>query len=370
MRFDVVVPSLKPELATLRPILSVSSHREDVEVLFFLVVDNGDPLPEEIVALAAARRDVTVIHAGRNEGAGAARNRGIDAGRGDFVLFLDDDVVPREGLIDAYAAAIDRFPEAPGYVGVTQFPSPDSAFTRGVVASDILTFFDLSAHRPRMAWGVTANLCLRRIALGERRFSPAFPKGGGGEDIDLCLRMHEDDGEPFISVPDAVVDHPWWPIGRGSYKRFARWAFGDGRLPSLHPQHRYFNFPTLPETLLVAGLLGQLGWVGLRGVHPLRFLIAAFAIELGVDYVKLRLRGQRISPRTSAEGTVVRLSNDLGRVVGNFSRGRPYALGERFDYFCTGESIASERRVAGAKLLVLVGAMTLMRSRVPAHAAT
>ena len=222
------------------------------------------------------------------------------------------------------------------------------------MASDILTFFDLSAHRPRMAWGVTANLCLRRSALGTLRFSPAFPKGGGGEDIDLCLRMHEDDGEPFISVDDAIVDHPWWPIGRGSYKRFARWAFGDGRLPNLHPQHRYFNFPTLPETLLLFALLRQVGVAALRRTHPVQFLVMTFVVELGVDYLKLRLRGRRVTLRTSVEGTVVRLSNDLGRVVGNLSRGRPHAIGERFDYFCTGESIRAERLVAGAKFAALL----------------
>lgn len=90
-----------------------------------------------------------MVHAGANEGAASARNRGIDAGTGEFVLFLDDDVRPRGGLVDAYAGAIERTSDAtPGYVGVTVFPPPVNAFTRGVVASDILTFCRLPTCRP------------------------------------------------------------------------------------------------------------------------------------------------------------------------------------------------------------------------------
>lgn len=364
MNFDIVVPSLRGELAALLPILSLESTRPDIAVRFFVVVDNGDPTPAALLEDAATRTDLQVIHAGRNEGASAARNRGIDAGSGDFILFLDDDVVPQPNLIDAYVNAIERDGDAsPGYVGVTRFPSADSPFSRGVIASDILTFFDLSAHRPRMAWGVTANLCLRRKSLGPTRFSSAFPKAGGGEDIDLCLRMHDGDGEPFVCVPEAVVAHPWWPVGRGSYKRFARWALGDGRLPRLHPRFRYLNFPTLPETALIAAVLSRAKVGPLSRMASLELLLIALAVELGIDYAKLRLRGQPVDLRTSAEATFVRLSNDLGRLVGNLSRGRLHSLGERFDYFCTGESIRAERIVAGAKLAALIAAVTLARGR-------
>ena len=35
-------------------------------------------------------------------------------------------------------------------------------------------------------WGVTANLLLRR--LPGIKFGDSFPKTGGGEDVDICLR--------------------------------------------------------------------------------------------------------------------------------------------------------------------------------------
>jgi GT2 family glycosyltransferase len=336
-------------------ILDMSARSADLRVHYYVVVDREESPPERLAALAASRSDITLIHAGINEGAPSARNRGIDAGSGDFILFLDDDVRPRKGLLDAYAAAIvDDDRQGPGYAGVTEFPPPSSRFTAGIVASDILTFFALPRTRLSMPWGVTANLCLRRAAMGSLRFSSDFPRQGGGEDIDLCLRVVGQHGNgPLSTVPDAVVDHPWWAGHRRSYKRFFRWAFGDSRLPALHPVYRYRNAPTFPELAFLviiatpAALL--LGWWGLA--ETVVFLTLAALVELSVDFLKLAVRGTIPHPRTSAEATLVRLSNDIGRLVGNLIRGRPHGLLERFDYFCSGESIAYERKVAGAKLL-------------------
>lgn len=39
------------------------------------------------------------------------------------------------------------------------------------------------------------------------RFLKGYPKAGGGEDVDFCLRLPG----ILVSVPDAVVHHPLWP---------------------------------------------------------------------------------------------------------------------------------------------------------------
>jgi hypothetical protein len=256
-------------------------------------------------------------------------------------------------------------------VGVTRFPPPPSDFARGVVASDILTFFDIAATRATILWGVTANLCLRRRAIGEHRFLLAFPREGGGEDIDLCLRIVADaGGVPLACVPTAIVTHPWWSAGRRHYKRFFRWAFGDSILPTLHPQFRYRATPTLAEMLaVVAAPLVALAACGRIPPSWFAALVTAMVVaEFAVEHIKLRLRGAGVELRTSAEATVVRLANEGGRLVGHVRAGRLAGFCERFDYFGTGESIRYERRVAGAKFALwlasglALAAFALMRS--------
>jgi GT2 family glycosyltransferase len=360
--FDVVIPTTRLVPERLVQLLRVHESVPQAKVSYYIVVDLPGADLHALEALVQDRADVTLL---RNEtwlGAHGTRNRGIDAGKSELIVLLDDDVVPSPGLLAAYIAAIIAAPTSPGYVGVTRFPAAHDHFTQGIVASDILTFFDLAEKQPHMPWGVTANLCLRRSALGDVRFSNAFPKAGGGEDIDLCLRLARRGGrggQAFVSVPEAWVEHPWWTDGRGSYRRFFRWAFGDSRLPALHPQHRYWNAPMLPEALLLLIIAWMLGPPISLSVGA-AVLLALVGTELVVDYGKLWCRGRRVSLRVALESTIIRLTNDLGRLMGNFSRGRLWGLFERFDYFCDRVHVAGERRVAVTKLVGWLVAVTLI----------
>jgi hypothetical protein len=80
-------------------------------------------------------------------------------------------------------------------------------------------------------------------------------------------------------------------------------------------------------------------------------LPALVVTEITIDYGKMWCRGCRRSLRVVLESTIIRLTNDLGRLIGNLSRARPWGLFERFDYFCDRAHVASERRVATAKLV-------------------
>ena len=80
-----------------------------------------------------------------------------------------------------------------------------------------------------MPWGVTANLLIPTSSV---RFSPLYPKTGGGEDIAYCLDTLAAGGScgQLLAAPALCATHPWWDDGRLSSVRFWRWACGDGIL--------------------------------------------------------------------------------------------------------------------------------------------
>ncbi|HEY6576185.1 MAG TPA: mycofactocin biosynthesis glycosyltransferase MftF, partial [Mycobacterium sp.] len=66
-----------------------------------VVVDDGSALPVGTDDFDGAYSNVTVLRHARSKGPAAARNTGLAACETDFVAFLDSDVVPRRGWLEA-----------------------------------------------------------------------------------------------------------------------------------------------------------------------------------------------------------------------------------------------------------------------------
>jgi glycosyltransferase involved in cell wall biosynthesis len=356
----VVVPTARVDFDALSRIAELQTPG-DVSVRCFIVVDTPDSDRVDRVRELQRLNNVKVIVNPRNIGAHMSRNVGVEAGRGDFVLFLDDDIAPSPDLLESYAEAIKSDPLSPGFVGVARFPPAFNSPTRGVVSSDILTFWDIAESRDSLAWGVTANLMVRRSAAEGIGFSQGFPKGGGGEDIDYCLRIVSKTGRWFKAVPKASVVHPWWNGGSRQYRRFARWAYGDGELPRLHPEYRFRNAPNMVETLAVGLVVGAaLAATGLASAQlVVVWCLGVALVEFLAEGIRLKMRWGKISPSAALEATLVRVSNDVGRLAGHLKRRHLLGFAERFDYFMTGESKAYERRVAVSKFSLYMAVTAL-----------
>ena len=100
---SVIIPCYKAA-ATLRR-AATSALADAPAGLELLLVDDGSPDDTGTLCdtLAAEDSRVRALHR-PNGGAGAARNTGLDAARGDWVLFLDADDVLLPGLWAALAA--------------------------------------------------------------------------------------------------------------------------------------------------------------------------------------------------------------------------------------------------------------------------
>lgn len=348
IEIDIVIPSVRPEELDFLSLL-IMKVPKGIYVNFYIIIDC--PGHVEFESIIDENRKIVVKSNLCNIGAAASRNRGIDLCGGDYVLFIDDDVVPEEDLIEAYHRRILENPNCPGFVGRTKFPNPINQFTYGIIESDILTFFNISVTRKNSLWGTTSNLLIRLDVIGDYRFGTKFPKAGGGEDIDFCLNILKEGKYSLENAPEALVEHGWWNGGRRSYRRFFRWAYGDSVLPMLHSKFRYFNYPNLIETavIFVPLLIIISFFLGISLVVIPIYVALSFLLELYWETIRVK----RIRPSAKSihavEGAIVRLSNDLGRITANLSRFRMTGFFERFDYFTTGESIQFERKIAMAK---------------------
>lgn len=173
-----------------------------------VVVDDGSMIPvSEQVGEQTRCREVKVLRHPSSRGPAAARNTGLAACTTDFVVFLDSDVVPRRGWLEAL---LGHFCDptvalvAPRIVGlidgdrlISRYESIRSSLDLGQCEAPVLPY-------GKVAYVPSAAIVCRRSALAA--------VGGfdeqlhSGEDVDLCWRLI-DAGTRLRYEPIAQVAH-------------------------------------------------------------------------------------------------------------------------------------------------------------------
>lgn len=377
---DVIVPSYRLNLGVLEKICTLRVP-QCWRTQFIIIVDNPDLLIQKVTEISAvpsstdisqslvlassqlekylSAKSVTSTYDGNNvrvrtnainSGASASRNRGLDESAAEYVLFLDDDVVPEANLLEAYEKYLSFYktPEDKkfllGLVGLVKFPrSPKLPLKHASVLMSYLTFMFEIASNPiykQPAWGVTANLLVKRVP--GMRFDTAYAKTGGGEDVDFCLRM---EGGHLKAAPSAVVYHPFWD---GSilhlFSHFYQWAVGDSALFSRFPTLVYHSYPNAAEILLLMILPMALLFSWSAKLFVL-IAILVIACDVAVDLTNLQEFHHRcelleypfplwycVSAHILANLYVIVL--EIGRLWGHCHRGQLGHITKRFDWHC------------------------------------
>ncbi len=195
--------------------------------LRIIVVDDGSSTPIEAADLAGQHSDIEVLRHARSKGPAAARNTGLAACKTGFVAFLDSDVVPRRGWLEAL---LGHFCDptvalvAPRIVGlahtdhlVARYEAIRSSLDLGQREAPVVPYSSVS-------YVPSAAIICRTSKLSDiGGFDETLRSG---EDVDLCWRLVEA-GARLRYEPIAQVGHDhrtqlWdWVARKAFYGRSA-----------------------------------------------------------------------------------------------------------------------------------------------------
>jgi len=356
---DIVVPSYRTPKEVIERIMDLPRPTASIALRIIVVCDNPtshdairvfEDLEEEFKFDYAAKFR---MHE-RNLGPGGARNSGLGECTGDYVLFLDDDVEPQPTLLYGYNRMIVQHPEAAGFIGHTALPLPTTPRTLGLMRSRVCFGWDFAFAPPKttqLGWAITANLCVKRDPL--LRFDcEFFPRGGGGEDVDFCLRLVKDKPVKLIPARLAAVRHPYWDDGEPRLQHFVCWARGDRALVETHPEFAFWNLPDAVETAAMGGLIGVplamagrvkwswvASWILAQPVGEVVYEIASAFFSTSSSLRDAdRLNSILFTIRTGMYTAAISMCHELGRFWGHIDRGITFSsFGKHFNWYAYSE---------------------------------
>jgi mycofactocin system glycosyltransferase len=286
----VVIPVRDNPFGLYRLVMSLRGMR-------VIVVDDGSKTPVQPSDFAGARCDVEILRHPRSKGPAAARNTGLASCTTDFVAFLDSDVVPRRGWLEALlghfcdpAAAL----VAPRIVGlghsdqlIARYEAVRSSLDLGGREAPVVPYGPVS-YVPS-----AAIICRRAALLELGGFDETLQSG---EDVDLCWRLIES-GSRLRYEPIALVAHEHRTEMREWLGRKAFYGSSAAPLSIRHPDK------TAPVVISAWSLLvwllmafgsasGYIASLVFAGVTTRRTAKAMKNTDAGIfDVVVLALRG-------------------------------------------------------------------------------
>jgi glycosyltransferase involved in cell wall biosynthesis len=194
-RISVVLPTHnRAEYLALAVASALAQTESDIELI---VVDDAstDSTPELLADLAVADKRIHVIRNNVSVGGAGARNAGIQASRGEWVAFLDDDDEWLPQKLERQRALLDMTPAAVAcscdYIQI----SP-SGSTKLVQLPKNISFDEIL--RENRLGGASMCFCSRALIMSIDGFDVQFRSG---QDWDLWVRIREQGAVAVCNEP-------------------------------------------------------------------------------------------------------------------------------------------------------------------------
>jgi glycosyltransferase involved in cell wall biosynthesis len=189
-----------------------------------VLADNGST--DRTVAIAEAYRGrlprLKIVDASARRGAAAARNQGIRAACGEWIIFCDGDDEVAPGWLDSMTKALSEHPAVAARLDHERLNEPWSRSVRHLQTGLMQT------HPPFLPYTYAAALGVRRSV---HDLVGGFDESlwRACEDRDYCYRLQLE-GVPLTLVTNALVYYRHRDTARGIYEQARSYGVGNVRM--------------------------------------------------------------------------------------------------------------------------------------------
>lgn len=206
---DIVVPVHNQEALTRKFLASLAAHTDPPFRL--IVVDNGsDGLSEDLVREFP---EAVILREPENLGFAGGCNAGIRAGKGRYVVVMNNDLIVTHGWLNRLVGALQRDPSIAAAAACSNYAIEDQEVEIGLFMNEEGMHAKAKAFTRRYAGIVedvpfATGMCLvikRNVLEQVGAFDTRFGLGNY-EDNDLCLRI-KNQGLRVVVARDVYVYH-------------------------------------------------------------------------------------------------------------------------------------------------------------------
>lgn len=203
-----------------------------------IVVDNNSTDSTSVIAQQFASELPIRYVLEENQGLCHARNRALAESHGEYIAFIDDDVIVHTNWLTDYLAAGRRWPDSAYFTGKVMpwfenQPSEAVATVMNELAGVEWLGYDLGREERRLLATEGprgANMMYRKRLIKDIYFDQAFGRQKNevifGDESDFCSRIHAK-GLYGVWVPNAALEH-YVPKARTEKKYLRNFFIGLG----------------------------------------------------------------------------------------------------------------------------------------------
>ena len=193
-----------------------------IQALEWIVVDNGSTDSSQLI-VEQLLPEATIIQNPNNMGVAHARNQGIEASAGEYVLFIDDDTIALPNAIDKLCEHLDQQPDC-------AMAGPQLVNHDGTLQTNALPLPSLRIKSRRIInkiFRIPIQNQYHELIMAQKPFEPGYLMGAcqlirrkainviglldesifyGPEDADYCFRLKKQ-GYKIVCLPSVKVIH-------------------------------------------------------------------------------------------------------------------------------------------------------------------